>query len=105
MLPLSKLALISKEDLATVTIPGEEFHGHYFTRKNGEPRRFTSRKRGGRPPWTPSQLRESAIDSQVLDVDSFRPCGRGTLVNGYSFAIIAAIELAAPQKDFISLKT
>jgi hypothetical protein len=35
MLPLSKLALISKEDLATVTIPGEDFHGHYCTRKMG----------------------------------------------------------------------
>jgi hypothetical protein len=36
MLPLSKLALISKEDLATVTVPGKDLHDRYFTRKKGE---------------------------------------------------------------------
>ncbi|WP_458130645.1 hypothetical protein [Pseudomonas sp. R3-41] len=61
-----------------------------------KPGRFASGKEGGRPPWTRSQLRESAIDSQVLVVDSFRLCGEASLVNRYSFVMIAAIELAAP---------
>ncbi|PYC21602.1 hypothetical protein DMX02_11860 [Pseudomonas jessenii] len=52
---------------------------------------------------TRMQLRECAIDSQVLIVISLPQCGRGWLVIRYSFDIIRAIEFATPE-DFISLK-
>jgi hypothetical protein len=52
---------------------------------------------------TPSQLRDCAIDSQVLFTISLAQCCRASLANRYSFDIIRAIEFAAP-KDFISLK-
>jgi hypothetical protein len=52
---------------------------------------------------TRKQLRECAIDSQVLIVISLPQCGRASLAKRYSFDIIRAIEFAAP-KDFISLK-
>ncbi|WP_435037317.1 hypothetical protein [Pseudomonas neuropathica] len=52
---------------------------------------------------TRMQLRECAIDSQVLIVISLPQCGRAWLVIRYSFDIIRAIEFAVP-KDFISLK-
>ncbi|MDX9679509.1 hypothetical protein NQ186_19530 [Pseudomonas zeae] len=52
---------------------------------------------------TRKQLRDCAIDSQVLIGISLPQCGRASLANQYSFDIIRAIEFAAP-KDFISLK-
>ncbi|WP_311881647.1 MULTISPECIES: hypothetical protein [unclassified Pseudomonas] len=52
---------------------------------------------------TRKQLRECAIDSQVLNVISLPQSGRASLAKRYSFDIIRAIEFAAP-KDFISLK-
>ncbi|WP_097088216.1 MULTISPECIES: hypothetical protein [unclassified Pseudomonas] len=52
---------------------------------------------------TRKQLRDCAIDSQVLIVISLPQSGRALLAKRYSFDIIRAIEFAAP-KDFISLK-
>jgi hypothetical protein len=52
---------------------------------------------------TRKQLRECAIDSQVLIVISLPQCGRARLAKRYSFDIIRAIEFATPE-DFISLK-
>jgi hypothetical protein len=52
---------------------------------------------------TRKQLRDYEIDSQVLFAVSFAQCCRASFANRYSFAIIRAIEFAAP-KDFISLK-
>ncbi|WP_157836049.1 hypothetical protein [Pseudomonas sp. H1h] len=52
---------------------------------------------------TRKQLRDCAIDSQVLIVISLPQSGRASLAKRYSFDIIRAIEFAAP-KDFISLK-
>jgi hypothetical protein len=53
---------------------------------------------------TRQQLRDCAIDSQVLIAISFAQCGWPRLANQCSFDIIRATEFAAP-KDFISLKT
>jgi hypothetical protein len=58
----------------------------------------------GASSMTRKQLRDCAIDSQVLIVISLPQCGRARLAKRYSFDIIRAIEFAAP-KDFISLKT
>ncbi|MFI8223407.1 hypothetical protein [Pseudomonas sp. NPDC085632] len=52
---------------------------------------------------TRKQLRDCAIDSQVLIVISLPQCGGVRLAKRYSFDIIRAIEFAAPE-DFISLK-
>ncbi|HWH86127.1 MAG TPA: hypothetical protein VNV36_05045 [Pseudomonas sp.] len=52
---------------------------------------------------TRQQLRECAIDSQVLIANGLARCGRARLANRYPFDMIRAIEFAAP-KDFISLK-
>jgi hypothetical protein len=52
---------------------------------------------------TRKQLRDCAIDSQVLIVISLPQCGRARLAKRYSFDIIRAIEFATPE-DFISLK-
>ncbi|CAI8741675.1 RES domain-containing protein [Pseudomonas sp. IT-P260] len=52
---------------------------------------------------TRKQLRDCAIDSQVLIVIGLPQSGRAKLAKRYSFDIIRAIEFAAP-KDFISLK-
>ncbi|WP_426235295.1 hypothetical protein [Pseudomonas sp. TWP3-2] len=53
---------------------------------------------------TRRQLSVYAIDSQVLFGITLVQCSRVSLAKRYSFAIIRAIEFAAP-KDFISLKT
>ncbi|MFZ3283666.1 hypothetical protein [Pseudomonas sp.] len=53
---------------------------------------------------TRMQLRDCAIDSQVLIVFSLPQYGRARLAKRYSFDIIRAIEFATPE-DFISLKT
>jgi hypothetical protein len=60
-------------------------------------------KRRGRPPWTQKQIRQSLNDSQVLPVVHSLRRSAEALVSAGAFAIIAAIESAAP-KDFISLK-
>jgi hypothetical protein len=52
---------------------------------------------------TRKQLRDCAIDSQVLIVIGLPQSGRAKLAKRYSFDIIRAIEFAAPT-DFISLK-
>ncbi|HEX4548205.1 hypothetical protein [Pseudomonas sp.] len=52
---------------------------------------------------TRKQLRDCAIDSQVLIVFSLPQWRQGSLAKRYSFDIIRAIEFAAPE-DFISLK-
>ncbi|WP_181456819.1 hypothetical protein [Pseudomonas fluorescens] len=52
---------------------------------------------------TLSQLRECAIDSQVLFVAGLNQRWRASLAKRHSFDIIRAIEFATP-KDFISLK-
>ncbi|MBN3966353.1 hypothetical protein IMW75_13860 [Pseudomonas gregormendelii] len=52
---------------------------------------------------TPTQLRDCAIDSQVLFINSLAQCYRASLAKEHSFDIIRAIEFAVPE-DFISLK-
>jgi hypothetical protein len=52
---------------------------------------------------TPTQLRDCAIDSQVLFFISLSQWWRASLANRHSFDIIRANEFVAP-KDFISLK-
>lgn len=52
---------------------------------------------------TPKQLREYAIDSQVLFAITLPLRFEACLANKKSFDMIRAIEFAAP-KDFISLK-
>ncbi|WP_219931093.1 hypothetical protein, partial [Pseudomonas prosekii] len=57
----------------------------------------------GASSMTRRQLRECAIDSQVLIGISLAQCRRGSLANGHSFDMMPAIELAA-LTVFISLK-
>ncbi|MFJ5283864.1 hypothetical protein ACIP66_08430 [Pseudomonas sp. NPDC088429] len=94
---------MSNEDLATViSVPDQDCYGRYFTQDWAE----TEGNCGvvaGASSMTRRQLRDYAIDSQVLFVVSLPQCGRAWLANRYSFDIIRAIEFAAP-KDFISLK-
>jgi hypothetical protein len=47
---------------------------------------------------TPAQLRDYAIDSQVLFVVGLIQWCRASIAVGHSFAIIGAIQLAAPQR-------
>jgi hypothetical protein len=49
----------------------------------------------GASSMTRTQLRDYAIDSQVLIVISLTQCSRARLANRYSFDIIRAIEFAA----------
>ncbi|UVK90454.1 hypothetical protein LOY52_10415 [Pseudomonas sp. B21-051] len=95
---------MSNEDLATViSVPEYDFYGSYFTRKTEVKPREIAACGGGASSVTRKQLRDCAIDSQVLIVISLLQSGRALLAKRYSFDIIRAIEFAAP-KDFISLK-
>jgi hypothetical protein len=51
---------------------------------------------------TPTQLRDYAIDSQVLFVKGFNQRRRGSLANGHSFDIIRAIQFAALKKTSLA---
>jgi hypothetical protein len=62
-----------------------------------------SYRKKGASSLTPTQLRDYAIDSQVLSGITLAQRSKASLANKYSFDIIRAIEFAAP-KDFISLK-
>ncbi|SEO82121.1 hypothetical protein SAMN03159293_04070 [Pseudomonas sp. NFACC39-1] len=57
----------------------------------------------GRPPWTLLELSESAIDSQVLPVDSFRRYGVECLKRDIHLLSSPPLNERHP-KDFISLK-
>jgi hypothetical protein len=102
MLPLSKLALISKEDLATVTVPAEDFCAVTLHSRRGKPGRFALMTRGGALPG-----RRSRVEScwPILKCCLSRGCqrdGAGTFAGEWAFAIIANIEINAFQKTSLA---